>query len=253
MTVVSLCTPRSDGGQFAPGHSGNPAGRPKGARNRATLAAEALVADNAEELTARLVAAGLAGDGATLRFLLGRFLPAAKDRSITLDVAAGQEADFVHLHTLLVRAMADGEITPQEALAAARVIAIGAKLTARQRKFAVDPLPTGEREGPGARERDGKVRGRSERGDASGSARTPSPSPLPLAQAGRGDRPLTLTSLRRGEGAPEPTPAPVPPLYFWRPCGPDLRGSTSLSSGGLRLFPPVYSRAPSGSTGRAAA
>jgi hypothetical protein len=40
-------TPKQRGG-FAPGQSGNPAGRPKGARNKATLAVEALLVGEAE-------------------------------------------------------------------------------------------------------------------------------------------------------------------------------------------------------------
>ncbi len=39
------------GGGFKPGKSGNLAGRPKGARNRATLAAEQLLQGEAEEVT----------------------------------------------------------------------------------------------------------------------------------------------------------------------------------------------------------
>jgi hypothetical protein len=128
MSVVPITTARTATGRFAPGRSGNPAGRPKGARNRATLAAEALFADNAEALARKLVDSGLGGDGQAMRFLIARLLPPAKDRPITLDVAPGKEGDLVHLHGLVIRAMADGEITPHEALAAARVIAIGVRL-----------------------------------------------------------------------------------------------------------------------------
>jgi len=50
------------GRPFAPGTSGNPAGRPKGARNRATVAAEALLEGEAEALTRKAVELALAGD-----------------------------------------------------------------------------------------------------------------------------------------------------------------------------------------------
>jgi len=44
-------TPVVRGRPFAPGQSGNPNGRPKGARNKATIAAEALLDGEAEGLT----------------------------------------------------------------------------------------------------------------------------------------------------------------------------------------------------------
>jgi Family of unknown function (DUF5681) len=96
---------RTQAGRFAAGHSGNPAGRPKGARNRATLAAEALLEDNAEALARTLIDASLGGDMTTARFVLGRLYPANAERTITLDVAPGQESDFVHVHARALRAV----------------------------------------------------------------------------------------------------------------------------------------------------
>jgi hypothetical protein len=42
---------RTSEDRFRPGQSGNPAGRPVGSRNKATLAAEALLDGEAEKLT----------------------------------------------------------------------------------------------------------------------------------------------------------------------------------------------------------
>src|SRR5687768_12762239 len=61
-------------GAFRPG---NP-GRPRGCRNRATLAALALLEGEAEALTRKAVELALAGDTVALRLVLDRLLPKAR-------------------------------------------------------------------------------------------------------------------------------------------------------------------------------
>jgi uncharacterized protein DUF5681 len=53
---------RGRGRLFQPGQSGNPAGRQRGSRNRATLAAATLLDGEALGLTRRAIEAVLAGD-----------------------------------------------------------------------------------------------------------------------------------------------------------------------------------------------
>jgi hypothetical protein len=211
---------RTAAGQFAPGHSGNPAGRPKGARNRATLAAEALLAENVEGLLGKLIEGGLAGDGQALRFLVGRLCPAATGRPIALDLAPAREGDLLHIHGLLMRGLADGEITPDEAVAVARVLAVGAKLTELQRKLRKDA----------ARGRGEAVRAEPKRpshprpvsdlySSAESEAGSESPLPNPPPQAGEGDgRPVShlysaRAALRASTTLGQP---PVSDLYFSR-------------------------------------
>jgi hypothetical protein len=52
---------------FKPGQSGNPAGKPRGSRNRTTLAVEALLDGEAETLTRKAIELAKAGDLAALR------------------------------------------------------------------------------------------------------------------------------------------------------------------------------------------
>ena len=62
--------PGSSGRPFQKGQLGNPARKPKGVRNRATLAAEALLEGEAEALTRKAIKLGLAGDTTALRMCL---------------------------------------------------------------------------------------------------------------------------------------------------------------------------------------
>jgi hypothetical protein len=55
---------------FKPGQSGNPAGKPRGSRNRTTLAVEALLDGEAETLTRKAIELAKAGDLAALRVCL---------------------------------------------------------------------------------------------------------------------------------------------------------------------------------------
>ena len=60
---------------FQKGQSGNPSGRPKGARNKATLAMEILLDGEADRLTRKVVEMALAGDTTALRLCLERIMP----------------------------------------------------------------------------------------------------------------------------------------------------------------------------------
>ena len=64
------------GRPFAKGRSGNPAGRRLGSRNKATVAAQEPLANEAEALTRKAVEAALAGDPMAMRLCLERILPA---------------------------------------------------------------------------------------------------------------------------------------------------------------------------------
>jgi hypothetical protein len=60
---------------FPAGVSGNPAGRPKGSRNKTTLAIEALLEGEAEALTRKAIERALEGDMAALRLCMDRLAP----------------------------------------------------------------------------------------------------------------------------------------------------------------------------------
>ena len=102
-------------GQFAPGQSGNPNGRPKGSRNTTTLLVEELLEGEAEELTRKAIELAKGGDGPVLRMVLERLAPARKDSPISFELPPiAKAADIKEASTAVLAAVASGEITPGE-------------------------------------------------------------------------------------------------------------------------------------------
>lgn len=103
-------------GRWKPGQSGNPAGKPKGARHKATQAVEALLEGQAEALTQKAIEKALEGDGVALRLCLERIAPARKDAAVCFDLPAiASAADTVSASSALLEAVAAGNVTPDEA------------------------------------------------------------------------------------------------------------------------------------------
>src|SRR5882724_6035750 len=123
MDCITEAGLRDANGRFAPGSSGNPAGKKPGTRNRATLLREAL--DEGEDIAAAriVIDKALAGDAVAARFIVGRLTPRPRDREIELDLPDVASArDIVAAYDATVQAMAAGEITPDEALTVTRVL-----------------------------------------------------------------------------------------------------------------------------------
>ena len=98
-------------GTFRPG---NP-GRPPGARNKATLAALALLEGEAEALARKAVELALAGDTVALKLVLDRLLP--KGRALRLDLPLRTLADLDQATEAIRGALAEGSITLDEVAA----------------------------------------------------------------------------------------------------------------------------------------
>src|SRR2546429_6235694 len=85
MTEMAANTTRDQRGRpFVKGQSGYPAGKPKGARHRTTLAAEALLDGEAEALTRKVIELAFSGDSTALRLCLDRILPPRRERPARL-------------------------------------------------------------------------------------------------------------------------------------------------------------------------
>ena len=114
---------RTPDGRLLPGRSGNPAGRPSGARNRSTLKVEAMLADRAEELTTWLINASKFGNAAAIRTCFDRLAPRRKGRPVRFELPRlADHTDAVNAASGIVAGVAAGEITPQEAEDLIRVI-----------------------------------------------------------------------------------------------------------------------------------
>jgi len=105
-------TGRDRKGRFT---SNNP-GRPKGARHKATQAAEKLLEGEAERLTRKAIDQALEGDPTALRLCLERLVPPRREAPVNVDVPAIETAaDLPQALAALLEATGRGQITPGEA------------------------------------------------------------------------------------------------------------------------------------------
>lgn len=100
--------------------SGNP-GRPPGSRNRSSLFAESLLAEERVNLVRKAVSLALAGNVEMLKFLLGRLLPRNRLLKIELHPIHTSHDAVAALGDVL-RAVTEGTITPDEAASVASLI-----------------------------------------------------------------------------------------------------------------------------------
>jgi hypothetical protein len=108
---------------FQKGESGNPAGRPRGSRNRATLLMESLLADDAEAIGRKAIEMAKQGDMPAIRLCMDRLAPARKGEPVAFDLPPlDKPADSVAAAATIVAAVAAGELTPSEAADLAKVI-----------------------------------------------------------------------------------------------------------------------------------
>jgi hypothetical protein len=189
LDVAEQGSTRDGRGRFVPGMSGNPAGKAPGTRNRATMLKAALDSEDGPAIARIVIDRALAGDVVTAKFCLDRLEPKPRSRAIEIDLPAGARArDLVAAFDETVRAMAAGEITPDEAVQVTRVLDGRRKaIEAAWREAArtappsqpkpspnLKPSPSGRGLGEGA--------GRTLDGAGIVSSRRPHPDPLPKGE-----------------------------------------------------------------------
>jgi hypothetical protein len=101
-------------------------GRKLGARNRASLLADALLEGEQEALIRKGIELAKAGDPQMLKFFLDRIL--SKERPVKINLPPiGSRSDLTAAYAAIVQAVGAGEITPSEGSGVAALLANIAK------------------------------------------------------------------------------------------------------------------------------
>lgn len=111
------------GKPFEKGQSGNPNGKPKGARHKTTLLAEKLMQADAEDIVKAVLDSAKGGDMTAARIVLDRIAPARRDNPVSFELPKIESAaDAVAAQSAILSAVANGEITPGEAAEVSKLI-----------------------------------------------------------------------------------------------------------------------------------
>jgi hypothetical protein len=111
--------------QFQKGQSGNPAGRPRGSRNKASIRMQELLEQKAEQLVNKAVDMAVAGNIGALRLCLDRLVPAGKYHPLLCEMPPlAKAADAVAAIAGIASAAVAGDVTADEAAKLAKVISL---------------------------------------------------------------------------------------------------------------------------------
>jgi hypothetical protein len=128
MVSRSNNAPKTRGRPFQPGNKFGK-GRPAGSRNKATLALEALIEGQGEDVVNTIIAAAKNGDLAAAKALLDRLVPTRKSAPLSASLSPISGARDLEPALLEVfNRLADGSLTPDEAAQLTGIIANHAKL-----------------------------------------------------------------------------------------------------------------------------
>src|SRR5262245_53796264 len=98
--------------RFEPGQSGNPAGRPAGARNKKTIAVEEMLAEETEAAVKKILRMAEEGDPTAMRLCMERMSPTGANRRLALELKRVKTADDAEAALQLVLdAFASAEIS----------------------------------------------------------------------------------------------------------------------------------------------
>ena len=105
------------------GQSGNPAGRPKGSLNKATLASLAILEGEAEAITRKAIELATSGDIQAIRLCMERLVPRPKEVPLSVHIPPVRSpVEATHTISQLIEKLASGELLPSEVESICRVL-----------------------------------------------------------------------------------------------------------------------------------
>lgn len=115
---------KTRGKPFTPGNNASKGkGRPRGAKSKRTLLEDLISADDHVAIREMLVTKCKQGNVDALQIYFNRVFPARRDGTIRFDLPELNTAgDLVECHAAILKAVADGQITPSEARAVAEIV-----------------------------------------------------------------------------------------------------------------------------------
>jgi hypothetical protein len=135
-------------GQFKPGCSGNPSGKPKGCRNRATALIEAIADGDLAAIVAKIVEQAKGGDLGAAKLIFDRVAPPPRNRAVSIALPAVGDwngaVSIIDGFRSVVAAVADGTITPSEGLELAELLDRQRSAVADLKPSSLAPQPTTE-------------------------------------------------------------------------------------------------------------
>jgi hypothetical protein len=109
--------------RFEKGQSGNPAGRPPGSRNKATILGESIFQGEAEAIIRKAIEKAMEGDMTAIRLCLERVFPRLRDRATMFDLPPINGApEALAALTSIVAGVSGGELTAAEGSELSRLV-----------------------------------------------------------------------------------------------------------------------------------
>lgn len=129
--------------KFKPGKSGNPAGRPKGSKDKRTQNRD-LFNQHAPKLIEKAVAMALDGNVACLKMCMDRIVPPCREEKVNVQIESTTDTPLDQAKALISKAM-EGSISPEVATKLMSLLVELTRISEIQSRivdFDDEPLPT---------------------------------------------------------------------------------------------------------------